>query len=252
MAFKHSISFATDLTVNFGCYRFRITPDIVSKLLRAAIRSRWAESNLSRRPFLGQVAFHLRPILLQTLVAIDSESCQTFFPSFCTPPSEVAVLFYLNLSPFLGQVVDLDLLLCTWFNLEHVILFLCHIFTQRPMNDHKVERSDSRCFGRQKRLAYSMEISFPLKTKTIVTARYLQSIKTFLNVELSQFRKSGSSFSSSEPAATAADSETPCVCARPSDHPSCAGARPQELLQSNPSIVFSNSLREWLPDDLHW
>ena len=25
MAFKHSISFATDLTANFGCYRFRIT-----------------------------------------------------------------------------------------------------------------------------------------------------------------------------------------------------------------------------------
>ena len=37
MAFKHRISFATDLTANFGCNRFRITPDIVSKLLRAAI-----------------------------------------------------------------------------------------------------------------------------------------------------------------------------------------------------------------------
>ena len=37
MAFKHLISFATDLAANFGCYRFRITPDIVSKLLRAAI-----------------------------------------------------------------------------------------------------------------------------------------------------------------------------------------------------------------------
>ena len=37
MAFKHSISFATNLAANFGCNRFRITPDIVSKLLRAAI-----------------------------------------------------------------------------------------------------------------------------------------------------------------------------------------------------------------------
>ena len=36
MAFKHCISFATDLAGNFGCNRFRITPDIVSKLLRAA------------------------------------------------------------------------------------------------------------------------------------------------------------------------------------------------------------------------
>ena len=37
MAFKHSISFATDLAANFGCNRFRIMPDIVSKILRAAI-----------------------------------------------------------------------------------------------------------------------------------------------------------------------------------------------------------------------
>ena len=37
MAFKHRISFATDLAANFGCYRFRIAPDIVSKILRAAI-----------------------------------------------------------------------------------------------------------------------------------------------------------------------------------------------------------------------
>ena len=43
---------------------------------------------------------------LQTLVAVESESCQTSFPSFCSPPSEVAVLFDLNLNrrPFLGQV----------------------------------------------------------------------------------------------------------------------------------------------------
>ena len=39
MAFKHHISFATYLAANFGCNLFRITvtPDIVSKLLRAAI-----------------------------------------------------------------------------------------------------------------------------------------------------------------------------------------------------------------------
>ena len=39
MAFKHHISFATDLAANFGCNRFRIMPDIVSKLLRPAIWS---------------------------------------------------------------------------------------------------------------------------------------------------------------------------------------------------------------------
>ena len=39
MALKHHISFATDLAANFGCHcdQFRITPDIVSKLLRAAV-----------------------------------------------------------------------------------------------------------------------------------------------------------------------------------------------------------------------
>ena len=56
MAFKHCISFETCLAVNFGFDRFRIVPDIVSKLLRAAICSRFAVlSNPSRRPFLRQV-----------------------------------------------------------------------------------------------------------------------------------------------------------------------------------------------------
>ena len=107
--------------------------------------------------WLSNIAFHWR---LQTLVVIDSESRLTSFPSFCAPPSEVAVLFDSNLSrlPFLGQVVDLDLLLCTGFDSEHAVLFLCHIFTQRPMNDRKIERSDGRGFGRQQLLANSIEI----------------------------------------------------------------------------------------------
>ena len=98
------------------------------------------DSNLSRCPFLGQVAFHLRQIQLQTLVAINSESHQMSCLSFCEQPFEVTVLD-LNLSrcPFLGQVVNLDLLLCTGFNLEHEILFQCHNFNQRPMNDRKIE-----------------------------------------------------------------------------------------------------------------
>ena len=91
MAFKHRISFATDLAANFDC--------------------------------------------------ICSESRLTSFPSFCAPPSEVAGLFDSNLSrhPFLGQVVDLDLLLCTGFDSEHAVLF----------------RSD---FGRHQLLANSIEI----------------------------------------------------------------------------------------------
>ena len=121
-----------------------------SKLVLSTLVTTW----------LSNIAFHLRPIWLQTLVVIDSESRLTSFPSFCAPPSEVAVLFDSNLSrlPFLGQVVDLDLLLCTGFDSEHAVLFLCHIFTQRPMTDRKIERSDGRCFGRQQLLANSIEI----------------------------------------------------------------------------------------------
>ena len=37
MAFKYCISFVTNLDANFVRNRFRITPDIVSKLLHAAI-----------------------------------------------------------------------------------------------------------------------------------------------------------------------------------------------------------------------
>ena len=91
-----------------------------SKLVLSALVTTW----------LSNIAFHLLPIWLQTLIAIDSESRLTLFPSFCVPPSEVAALFYSNLSrcPFLGQVIDLDLLLCTGSNQEHEVLFLCHIF----------------------------------------------------------------------------------------------------------------------------
>ena len=33
MAFKHCISFVTDLLANFACYQFRIIPEIFPKLL---------------------------------------------------------------------------------------------------------------------------------------------------------------------------------------------------------------------------
>ena len=54
----------------------------------------------------------------------------------------------------------------------------------------------------------------------LVAAQNLQTIKTFLILELSQYRKSGSTVfqaSGLRPAATAADSEMPCVCACSSD-----------------------------------
>ena len=68
-----------------------------------------------------------------------------------------------------------------------------------------------------------MEISFPMKKKSVVTARYLQSIKTFLTIELSQYRKSGSMFSSSELVVARSDcsrlGNALCLCSpvRPAD-----------------------------------
>ena len=84
-----------------------------SKLVLSTLVTTW----------LSNIAFHLRLIWLQTLVAIDSESCQTLFPSFCALPSEVAVLLDSNLSrrPFLGHVIYLDLLLFTRFDSEHAV-----------------------------------------------------------------------------------------------------------------------------------
>ena len=73
-----------------------------------------------------------------------------------------------------------------------------------------------------------MEIPFPMEKKSVVTARYLQSIKTFLTLELSWYCKSGSMLSSSEPAVTATNCETPCVCACQT-RASRAWALPQEL-----------------------
>ena len=81
-----------------------------------------AQSKIKARPvevghkLAFNITFHLRPLWLQNLVAINSESESrlTLFPSFCAPPSEIAALFDSNLRriSFLGQVVNLDLLLC--------------------------------------------------------------------------------------------------------------------------------------------
>ena len=97
------------------------------------------------------------------------------------------------------------------------------------MNDRKIERSDGRGFGRQQLPADSYGHSISNEKKSVVTAQYLQSIKTFLTLELSRYRKSGSTFSSSEPVAARSDcrrlGNALCLCSpvRP------AGARPQEL-----------------------
>ena len=83
------------------------------------------------------------------------------------------------------------------------------------MNDRKIERNNGRCLGRWQNLANKRpipsKISFhprwpPLwKTDLLVTAQKLHTIKTFLTLKLSPYRKIGSAFCSSEPFAARSD-----------------------------------------------
>ena len=107
MAFKHSISFATNLAANFGCHGFRIIPDIISKLFCSTM---WS----------------------QCVASVWFESEQTPFP---------------RTGHWLRSAA------CTEFDLEHAVLFLCHMFTQQPMNDRKIMQSDGCGFGLQQLLA---------------------------------------------------------------------------------------------------
>ena len=57
---------------------------IAQKIFTLKIKARPVNAGHPGPPWPSNIAFHLRPIWLQTLVAmIDSESCQTSFPSFC-------------------------------------------------------------------------------------------------------------------------------------------------------------------------
>ena len=162
---------------------------------------------------LPNIKFHLWLIWLQTLVVINSESCQTLFPSFCTQPSEVAVLFYLNQSrcPFFWQVGNSDLQLCTGIN--SYALFLIR-------DQRKIERLSKEMTAA---LPIQLKISVHVK-KWLITVWNLQSTKTF------------------DP-----------VCAVLKDqHKLCLSAASRAcplILQSKTLIVFLNSLMEGLPYD---
>ena len=144
------------------------------------------------------------------------------------------------------QVIDLDLLICTGLNPEHVFLFLCHIFTQRPMNNRKIERSSGVCFGWQKLLANSPKFSFHMKKKIDLPLQDIyKALKPFWLsnwVSIARVVARFSQASLSRPAATAANQETPCVWSCQSCLPKlCRSAAPRALpliLQSKPSIVF--------------
>ena len=160
-AFKHRISFATDLAAwlksiqNHARHRFKAFARRHLKSLCCSIWI-WAD-HWTPCPWTGPSRicdrfccnfgwnrFRIMPDIVSKVLRAAIWSC-------------CVVQFEFEQTPFLGQVVDLDLLLCTGFDSEHVVLFLCHIFTQRPMNDCKIEQSDGRCSGWQQLFANSME-----------------------------------------------------------------------------------------------
>ena len=158
-----------------------------------------------------------------------------------------AFQFQSSRSPFLWQEVNLDLLLRTGFDLEHdEVLFLCHIFTQRPK---QWALFGSAITSRQ----FHRKFHFTLKK---VMPECYKSWKPFWLSNWVRMARVVERFlraSWQRPAATAKDSETPCVYACP---PQPAQAVQKRCPKSfaidfavKLSIVFWNSLREWLPDD---
>ena len=133
-------------------------------------------------------------------------------------------------------------------------VFFSHIFTQRPVNDKKIERSYRRGSGLQQRLANSIGNFVHMKNKkAVVPDRNLQSIKSFLTLELNQYSKHGSTSSSREQVAASSNCSllrnTLCLFLLSYPPKLCWSATPTAwplpvILQSNPLIVFWNSLQE--------
>ena len=195
VAFKHHISLVTDLAAYFGCDRFRIMPDIVSKLLRDVIWSR---------------------------CALRFESEQTLFPWTG------------------GRFRSAALRRILFGTCDFVPISYFYSETNDRSKDwaKKWVRLWSATTSRQ-----FIENLILHEKKWLVSARYLQSIKPFWLLKWVSIARVVACFpqaSRSWPAATAANSETLCVCARPSDPPKqCRRAAPRAW----PLILPSKHIR---------
>ena len=157
VAFKHRISFATDLAATFGCYRVRIMPVIFYKLLCAAI-------------------------------------------SLCC-----SIWIWADALFRTGR--RFKLLLCTGFDSEHTVLFLCNILLRDQwLIKRWIEAMGAALVGNNFSPIPS-KISFHMKTKNAHCCPKFAKHKTFQvsTLELSKYCKSGSMFSSSEPVAASSD-----------------------------------------------
>ena len=153
MTFKHCISFATNLASNFDCNWFRIKPDIVSKLLCAAIWSCCAaqfksEFKSEQTPF-PQTGHWFRSALL-----------------LCTGFGLHRIWFW------------------TWGCVPMSYFLL--------RDQWLIERLSKALVGKNFSPIPS-KFSFQLKKENwLVAAQNLHSIKTLLTLQLSQYCKSGS------------------------------------------------------------
>ena len=125
------------------------------------------------------------------------------------------------------------------------------------MNDRKIERNNGRCFGRQQLLADSIEnfISHLKKSDSSRPDIY-KALKPFWLSNWVSIARVVAHVPQASLSRLPQTWKRPVFCARLSNPPKlCRSADPRAwplILQSTPSIVFSSSLREWLPDDWHW
>ena len=180
--------------------------------------SQLLQKSLNWKCFLALLQFWL-----QTLVTIDSKSWSRLFPSFALHHVEWMCSLIGIWADYLfsDRSFDLNLLLCTGFDLELVDLLLCHIFTERPMNDHKIE------LGNELLTPPTILFHMPVSKKIY---QNLQNTKTFLTFEVSITRAVAlyPQVSLLLLAVTAGNQERPCFCACILTSPSCA--RPRCLL----------------------
>ena len=213
MAFNFCISFAIDLAANFGCERFRITPDLVSKLF-------------ARRRRASQVDVHLKSL------------CGAAILSRC------AVRFESEQTPFPRTGRRLRSAALHRIRFGTCELFQCHIFTQRPMTDRWALVGNN--FS-----PIPSKISFHIK-KVTRRGPIFTKHESLFDSGTGQYRKSGSMFSSSEPVAARSDYRRlgNALCLRSPLRPAQAvpesGPKSSVIdLTSKPSIAFWNSLRRY-------
>ena len=139
----------------------------------------------------------------------------------CTPPSEVAVLFYWNLSrcPFFEQIADLDLLLCRQiavFAQDSTRNMLICSYALLLLRDQWMIERLSKAMSAAALLWFVTNSRDLHQISDSSRLKITRHQNLFNSVSIARVVALFPPSSRSRPAATAPGSETPCVCARPS------------------------------------